>query len=185
MCLSLRAPCWYAHKETPRAAYRLHCCSTVRGVVMTHQWQAQCPGRAILTVRGYTQWRVCLYSAWSIPPWSPWPWLPVPLSLWGMWNNSWQGLHQARRDTFPPHISPLQQDLCPTLILTRLCVCLHLIVWTRELFFKLIFIGVWLLYNVGSPSTVQLYVYIYFLFLGFPSHLGQYRGLIRVPCAIQ
>ena len=31
----------------------------------------------------------------------------------------------------------------------------------------------------------QLYVYIYPLFLGFSSHLGHYRALSRVPCAIQ
>ena len=31
----------------------------------------------------------------------------------------------------------------------------------------------------------QLYVYIYPLFGGFPSHLGHHRALSRVPCAIQ
>ena len=31
----------------------------------------------------------------------------------------------------------------------------------------------------------QLYVYIYPLFVGFPSHLGQHRALNRVPCAIK
>ena len=31
----------------------------------------------------------------------------------------------------------------------------------------------------------QLYVYIYPLFYGFPSHLGHHRALSRVPCAIQ
>ena len=30
----------------------------------------------------------------------------------------------------------------------------------------------------------QLYVYIYPLFFGFPSHLGHHRSLSRVPCAI-
>ena len=121
MCLSLRAPCWCAHKQRPRelpTGYTVAALSvgwwwlSRQGPILWgYQWQAQCPGRAILTVRGYTQWRVCLYSAWSIPPWSRWPWLPVPLSLWGMWNNSWQGLGQARRDTFPPHISPLPTGL--------------------------------------------------------------------------
>ena len=31
----------------------------------------------------------------------------------------------------------------------------------------------------------QLYIYIYPLFFGFPSHLGHHRALSRVPCAIQ
>jgi len=31
----------------------------------------------------------------------------------------------------------------------------------------------------------QLYVYIYHLFFGFPSHLDHHRALSRVPCAIQ
>ena len=31
----------------------------------------------------------------------------------------------------------------------------------------------------------QLYVYIYPLFFGFPSHLGHHRALSRVPRAIQ
>ena len=31
----------------------------------------------------------------------------------------------------------------------------------------------------------QLYVYVYPLFFGFPSHLGHHRALSRVPCAIQ
>ena len=31
----------------------------------------------------------------------------------------------------------------------------------------------------------QLYVYIYPLLFGFPSHLGHHRALSRVPCAIQ
>ena len=31
----------------------------------------------------------------------------------------------------------------------------------------------------------QLYVYIYPLFFGFPSHLGHHTALSRVPCAIQ
>ena len=31
----------------------------------------------------------------------------------------------------------------------------------------------------------QLYIYIYPLFSGFPSHLGHHRALHRVPCAIQ
>ena len=31
----------------------------------------------------------------------------------------------------------------------------------------------------------QLYVYLYPLFFGFPSHLGHHRSLSRVPCAIQ
>ena len=31
----------------------------------------------------------------------------------------------------------------------------------------------------------QLYVYIYLLFFGFLYHLGHYRALRRVPCAIQ
>ena len=31
----------------------------------------------------------------------------------------------------------------------------------------------------------QLYLYIYPLFFGFPSHLSHYRALSRVPCAIQ
>ena len=31
----------------------------------------------------------------------------------------------------------------------------------------------------------QLYIYLYSLFCGFPSHLGSHRALSRVPCAIQ
>ena len=31
----------------------------------------------------------------------------------------------------------------------------------------------------------QLYIYIYPLFFGFPSHLGHHRALSRVPCALQ
>ena len=31
----------------------------------------------------------------------------------------------------------------------------------------------------------QLYIYIYPLFFGFPSHLGHHSALSRVPCAIQ
>ena len=31
----------------------------------------------------------------------------------------------------------------------------------------------------------QLYVYIYPLFFGFPSHLGHHRALSRAPCALQ
>ena len=31
----------------------------------------------------------------------------------------------------------------------------------------------------------QLYIYMYPLFLGFPSHLAHHRALSRVPCAIQ
>ena len=38
-----------------------------------------------------------------------------------------------------------------------------------------------LLYN----KVNQLFVYIYPLFFGFPSHLGHYRAFSRVPCAIQ
>ena len=34
-----------------------------------------------------------------------------------------------------------------------------------------------------SESAVR--VHIYPLFFGFPSHLGHYRALVRVPCAVQ
>ena len=54
-------------------------------------------------------------------------------------------------------------------------------------FFKLIFIGIWLLYNVVLVSALQqsehIYIYIYMslLFLGFPSHLGHHRALSKFP----
>ena len=56
-------------------------------------------------------------------------------------------------------------------------------------FFKLVFIRVWLLYNVASVSTVQqsdsaICVYISPLFL-ISSHLDNHRALSRVPCVIQ
>ena len=54
------------------------------------------------------------------------------------------------------------------------------------------FIGVLLLYNIGfvfavqqSESAMHIYIYIYPLFLGFPSHLGHHRTKSRVPCALQ
>ena len=34
-------------------------------------------------------------------------------------------------------------------------------------------------------AVKQLYVYIYPLFFGFPSHLGHHRALGKVPCALQ
>ena len=57
------------------------------------------------------------------------------------------------------------------------------------LFFKLIFLGVLLLYNVMLVSAEQqsesaICVYIH-LFSGFPFHLGHHRARSRVPCAIQ
>ena len=43
-----------------------------------------------------------------------------------------------------------------------------------------------MLYQFLLYSKVnQLYIYIYPLFFGFPSHLGHHRALSRVPCAIQ
>ena len=39
------------------------------------------------------------------------------------------------------------------------------------------------LFQVCS-KVIQLYMYIYLLFLKFFSHLGYYRILSRVPCAI-
>ena len=57
------------------------------------------------------------------------------------------------------------------------------------IFFKLIFIGVELLYNIVLVSTVQqsesaIRIHISPLF-GFPSHLGHHGALSRVPCAIR
>ena len=57
-------------------------------------------------------------------------------------------------------------------------------------FFLLIFIGVQLIYNVVLVSGVQqkvtqLYIYMYPLFFRFFSHIGHYRILGRVPCAVQ
>ena len=54
-------------------------------------------------------------------------------------------------------------------------------------FFFLIFIGVQLLYNVVLVSAIQQSesVYIYPLFVSFPSYLGHHRALSRVPCAVQ
>ena len=50
-------------------------------------------------------------------------------------------------------------------------------------------IGVQWLCNIVSVSAAQKsespYVRIYLLFSGFPSHLGHYRTLSRVPCAVQ
>ena len=40
-------------------------------------------------------------------------------------------------------------------------------------------------YFLLHSKVNQLYVYIYPLFLGFPSHLGHHRALSRAPCAIQ
>ena len=49
--------------------------------------------------------------------------------------------------------------------------------------------GVQLLYNVVlvllCSKVNQLYVYIYHLFFGFPSHLGHHRAMNRVPCTMQ
>ena len=49
--------------------------------------------------------------------------------------------------------------------------------------------GVQLLYNVWQfllySKVNQLYVFIYPLFFGFPSHLGHHRALSRVPCTTQ
>ena len=57
------------------------------------------------------------------------------------------------------------------------------------LFLKLIFIGVWLLYNVVLASLHdkmnQPYTYRYPLPFGLPSHLGYHSALGRVPCAVQ
>ena len=50
------------------------------------------------------------------------------------------------------------------------------------------FIGVQLIYNVVLVSAVQQsesVIYIYPLFFRFFSHIGDYRVLSRVPCAIQ
>ena len=52
----------------------------------------------------------------------------------------------------------------------------------------LILIGVQLIYNVVFQvysNVNQLYIYIYPLFFRFFSHIGHYRVLGRVPCAIQ
>ena len=55
-------------------------------------------------------------------------------------------------------------------------------------FLKLIFIGVQLIYNVVLVSAVQqsesAKLYIYPRFFRFFSHIGHYRVLSRVPCAI-
>ena len=55
--------------------------------------------------------------------------------------------------------------------------------------FKKVFIGVQLIYNVALVSSVQqsesvIHIHIS-LFFRFFSHIGHYRVLSRVPCAIQ
>ena len=66
----------------------------------------------------------------------------------------------------------------------------------QELLFIYLFIGfVFVLLEYSCFSLLchfllyskvnQLYVYIYPLFFGFPSHLDHHRALSRVPCAIQ
>ena len=69
-------------------------------------------------------------------------------------------------------------------------------IWWRSIvyflllyFFKLIFLGVLLLYNVMLVSAEQqsesaICVYIH-LFSGFPFHLGHHRARSSVPCTIQ
>ena len=43
-----------------------------------------------------------------------------------------------------------------------------------------------MLYQFLLYSKVnQLYIHIYLLFFGLPSHLGHQRSLSRVPCALQ
>ena len=46
-----------------------------------------------------------------------------------------------------------------------------------------------MIYNIVSVSGVQLraqlYIYMYLFFFRFFSHIGYYRILSRVPCAIQ
>ena len=51
-------------------------------------------------------------------------------------------------------------------------------------FFKLIFIGVLLINNVFLLYSKVNQLYVYLLFFRFYSHLGYYRVLSRVPCAI-
>ena len=53
-------------------------------------------------------------------------------------------------------------------------------------------VGVYLLYNIvlvsavqQSESTLHIYIYIYPLFFGLPSHLGHRRALSRIPRAVQ
>ena len=59
----------------------------------------------------------------------------------------------------------------------------------KEIIFLLIFIGVWLLYNVVLASTAQqnesaIHIQIYPPFW-IPSHLGYHSVLGKVPCALQ
>ena len=73
----------------------------------------------------------------------------------------------------------------------------HVCLWapTTDFIFYLIDIRVQLLYIDVLVSAVQqsdsaicicmLYVCMYLLFVGFPSHSGHHRALSRVPCAIQ
>ena len=37
----------------------------------------------------------------------------------------------------------------------------------------------------GYSKVIQLYIYIYSFFFRFFSHIGYYRILSRVPCAVQ
>ena len=80
----------------------------------------------------------------------------------------------------------------------RECLCRHpsMLISSSgslQLFFffnKLIFIGVQLIYTAVLVSAVQQsesiihILYIYPLFFRFYSHIGHYRVLSRVPCAI-
>ena len=64
----------------------------------------------------------------------------------------------------------------------------HLFSFT--LFFKSIFLGMLLHYNVMLVSAEQqsepaVRVYIHLLFSAFPFHLGHHRALGRILCAIQ
>ena len=91
---------------------------------------------------------------------------------------------------FPLNISQIC-PLLPTFTTVSLIAQQHEFNTTAEyiLFFLLIFIGVWLLYNVVLASTAQqnesaVHIQISPPF-GLPSHLAYHSALGRVPCAVQ
>ena len=57
-----------------------------------------------------------------------------------------------------------------------------------HLFFKINFIGVWLIYSfvfLLDSKVNQLYVYTYPVFFRFFFHVGHYGALSRGPCAMR
>ena len=121
----------------------------------------------------------------------------APLSMGYSRQEYWSGLPLPSPGDLPhPGIKPMSlmsPALAVRLFTTSDNVKSNLLLLAARcvlfFFFFLIFIGAELIYNAvlvsGVSKANQLYINVSLLFFRFFSHIGHYRLLCRVPCAVQ